>query len=297
MKTIIFDSQSFCFDDWLSAFQKSFGSANFRLLSADSTFNDEDVGVLLLWHPQRRDWRQLTNLQQVVFLGAGLDKHQDIKVPPCAVIYKLGDSGMQACMCEYAHYAVLKHQRQFHTYLAQQRSHVWQPKPYITKRDFTIGVLGLGALGLAVATYLSSQGYRVVACSRSHKDLPNTIPQCPLGSHLNAFLTITDVLIVLLPLNQDTYHLINHQNLSFLKPSSAIVNLSRGAVIDAQALKKALTENKVHWAMLDVFEQEPLDSNDDVWTFDNLYITPHISAPTNPEQCMAELKSILNCQP
>lgn len=293
MRTIIFDSQSFCFSDWLSAFKKNFESENFKLLNADSKFNDDEVDIILLWHPKRRDWHQLSNLQHLIFLGAGLDKHQDIKIPTTAITHKLGDSGMQECMCEYAHYAVLKYQRKFHKYLIQQRSNLWQTKPYTAKQDFTIGILGLGSLGIVVSTYLSSQGYRVIACSRNNKDIPNIIPQFNLASDFNTFLAMTDVLIVLLPLNHDTHHLINEQNLSFLKRGSVIVNLSRGAIIDSNDLKKALQEKRLDWAMLDVFEHEPLEPNDDWWSLDNVYITPHISAPTNPKKSMEELKTIL----
>jgi glyoxylate/hydroxypyruvate reductase A len=289
MKTVVFDSQSFIFEEWKAAFFQKFDEKEFEFLSADSGVDDNEIDTLLLWHPKRSDWRQLKSLQQVMFLGAGLDKHQHIQLPENVMTHKLQDSGMQQAMSEYALYAALKYQRHFHEYFEKQKQNSWQPLPYKQKFDFTIGVLGLGPLGIAVGEYLSHVGYQVIACSRSTKNSLIAVKQYPLNTELDIFLTATDLLIVLLPLNPDTHHLIDARRLSCMKTGSAIVNLSRGAVIHANDLKASIRARKIQWAMLDVFEQEPLAQNDEWWSMANVYITPHISAPTNAKKAMDEL--------
>ena len=90
-------------------------------------------------------------------------------------------------------------------------------------------------------------------------------------------LAQSDIVILTLPLNDSTYHLFNSDRMSKMKDGSVLVNMSRGKIIDEQALPPALQNRKPAFAVLDVFEQEPLEPSNPLWKVKNLIITPHNS--------------------
>jgi len=90
----------------------------------------------------------------------------------------------------------------------------------------------------------------------------------------------SDYLAITVPLTKETYHLVGEKELRLMKPTAYIVNVARGAVVDSNALLKALKEGWIAGAGLDVFEQEPLPKDSEFWTLENAVITPHIAGST-----------------
>ena len=99
---------------------------------------------------------------------------------------------------------------------------------------------------------------------------------------MDELLRSSDVVSIHTPLNENTHHLINSENLKLLKQSSVIINAARGGVVDDKALAKILRGNKIKGAALDVFETEPMDqsSGDYFKGLDNVILTPHIGGVT-----------------
>ena len=93
---------------------------------------------------------------------------------------------------------------------------------------------------------------------------------------LNETLVKSDIVVLTLPLTEKTKYLMNEERLRKMKQGSILVNIARGAIVDTVALIKAL-ENKISGAVLDVFEEEPLDDNNPLWSMDNVILTPHNS--------------------
>jgi len=93
-------------------------------------------------------------------------------------------------------------------------------------------------------------------------------------------LAESDYVVVALPLTEETRTLIGEAELRAMKPSAVIVNIGRGAIIDEAALVRALKEGRIAGAALDVFQQEPLSGESELWGMDNVIVTPHISGGT-----------------
>ena len=155
----------------------------------------------------------------------------------------------------------------------------------------TIGIVGYGSIGRQVARLARPFGMRVLAMQRGsdHRDrgyvMPGTgDPEGTLPEHyfppdrLHDLLAESDVVLLALPLTDDTRNLVDERALRAMKPNAVLVNVARGGVCDEQALERALRERWIGAAALDVFAEEPLPAGHPLWTLDNVLISPHTSA-------------------
>lgn len=94
---------------------------------------------------------------------------------------------------------------------------------------------------------------------------------------LDYLMSSSDYIIVTVDLNKESYHMINKDNLKLMKESASIINIARGSIINQEDLKRVLKNKEISYAGLDVFEVEPLPTDDELWDMDNVYITPHAS--------------------
>jgi len=158
----------------------------------------------------------------------------------------------------------------------------------------TIGIVGYGSIGRQVARLARAFGMKALAIKRNAKDPTDsdyTLPGVgdPSGDlpdriyppqAIRSFLGECDVVVLALPLTEETHHLITTETLQAMKTSAFLVNVSRGGVVDEAALIKALNEGWIAGAVLDVFEEEPLPEDSPLWKTHNLIITPHIAGHT-----------------
>lgn len=142
-----------------------------------------------------------------------------------------------------------------------------------------LGLVGAGRIGREVATRCRAFGMSVLACDPYLDESPG-IELCAL----ERVLTESDVISLHVPVNDETYHLIDAERLAMMKPGSYLVNLSRGGVIDEPALAAALESGHLAGAALDVFENEPLESSSPLLHAPNLVLTPHLGASTSEAQ-------------
>ena len=138
-----------------------------------------------------------------------------------------------------------------------------------------LGIVGMGRIGRAVAKRAVAFGMRVSYYNRKRLD---PVIERELGIVYKRFddlLKTSDVISIHTPLSQDTHHLIGQRELALLKPAAYLINTSRGAVIDEQALVTSLAQGRLAGAALDVFEKEPIISPEFL-SMDNVVLTPHI---------------------
>lgn len=141
----------------------------------------------------------------------------------------------------------------------------------------TVGIIGFGRIGRLVADYLSALACTVIV----HDADPETASRTDLEVvSFGELLARADIISVHCPLTLATRHLIGADALKLVKPDCIIVNTSRGALIDTQALASAASEGRIGGAALDVFDPEPPDFDDPVFTCDNIITTPHVAAMT-----------------
>ena len=163
----------------------------------------------------------------------------------------------------------------------------WQPD-FLLGYDVhgkTIGIIGMGRIGRAVARRAKGFNMRVIYYSRTPKSDVDAeyVP-------LDYLLREADFVVVTVDLNETTYHMINEERLRKMKPTAFLINASRGKVVDEKALIKALEEKWIAGAALDVFENEPISAENPLTKFENVVLTPHIgSATVETRNKMAEI--------
>lgn len=137
----------------------------------------------------------------------------------------------------------------------------------------TVGIVGAGEIGTAVARLCQAFGCRVIGYKRHEI----TDPAYDEQADLDTLLAQSDIVSLHVPLTESTRHMIDARKLALMKPSAILVNTARGPVVDQQALLEALQEGRLAGAALDVFDQEPpLDPGDKLLSTPNLTLTPHV---------------------
>lgn len=143
----------------------------------------------------------------------------------------------------------------------------------------TLGVIGMGSIGRRVAEIGKAFGMKIIYYSRRRK--PEV--ERELGAEyrsLEDLLREADVVTIHTALTPETRYMINEERLRLMKRSAILVNTARGAVVDMEALVKALREGWIAGAGIDVFEEEPLDPNHPITAFKNVVLAPHIGSAT-----------------
>jgi phosphoglycerate dehydrogenase-like enzyme len=138
-------------------------------------------------------------------------------------------------------------------------------------------VVGMGAIGGAVAKRLSMLGARVTGIRRRHAPAQAGVAQMSTPEHLLDLLPDADVVVISAPHTKATRGVIGAPELSAMKRDAILINVSRGQLIDEPALAAALERGAIGGAALDVFVDEPLPSDSPLWTLPNVLITPHTS--------------------
>jgi glyoxylate/hydroxypyruvate reductase A len=241
------------------------------------------------WAPTPALLDQLAHVKAIFLTGAGVDallKFGDA-LPPVPIV-RLGDAGMAEQMAEYVAYATLRYFRRFDDYELQARQGIWNPLPRRDKADFTVGVLGLGRLGMPVLRTVRQLGFPVRGWSRSARDLPGV--ECFAGMEsLDDFLAGTQVLVCMLPLTPETTNLLDRARLSRLPRGAYLVNVARGALVAEPDLLALIRAGHIAGATLDVFRNEPLPAPHPFWSEPRITITPHISAITLREEAVQQI--------
>lgn len=154
----------------------------------------------------------------------------------------------------------------------------------------TIGLIGLGRIGVATAKRLSGFEVKILYYDLERRwDVETVLPNMQFAD-IDTVLSESDIVSIHVPLTKDTYHLINEEKLKKMKKTAYLINTARGPVVDTEALVKALREGWIAGAALDVFEQEPLPPTHPLTKFDNVVLAPHIASATiEARQRMAEL--------
>ncbi|MER9330188.1 hydroxyacid dehydrogenase [Mesorhizobium sp. M0488] len=141
----------------------------------------------------------------------------------------------------------------------------------------TIGIVGLGAVGQAVG-HIAAHGFdlKVVATTRSMQPALDKVGFLSI----DALVEQSDIIVLCCPLTPETRGLISRERIARMKPNALLVNVSRGPVVDDDALIEALQKRRIGGAALDVFSTQPLPSNHPYFGFDNVIITPHMAGIT-----------------
>lgn len=223
------------------------------------------------------DFSPFVNCKAVLSLWAGVEKivgNPTLTMP----LARMVDHGLTEGMVEWCVGHVLRHHLDTDRDVCRTDAR-WEPHVPPLARDRSVTVLGLGALGTAVARALAGLNFRVTGWSRTRKSVDGV--QCAYGPDgLDEALGNAEILVLLLPLTPETENLMDSSRLARLPRGAVIINPGRGPLIDDEALIAALDSGQVSHATLDVFRVEPLPPGHPFWAHPRVTVTPHIASDT-----------------
>lgn len=240
------------------------------------------------------DIEQFVNLRYVQLTSAGFDrvpmeyiKVHNIEIRNARGVYSIP-------MAEFALCGVLQLYKQSRFFMDNQKRRNWEKhRGLLELFGKTVCIVGCGSVGTECAKRFSAFGCDVVGVDLYPREDVQYREMFPL-SRLDEVLPIADVIVLTLPLTDETRHMMNCERLSLLKDTAVIVNIARGAVVDTGALIEALPH--LGGAVLDVFEEEPLSQSSVLWDLENVVVSPHNSfvGEHNQERLGQEIISNIN---
>ena len=228
---------------------------------------------LFLHHPIG----EFPNLRYIQLISAGLDRVDLGYVEAHGIELHNARGVYSVPMAEFAVGGVLQLYKQAKTFYENQKARIWEKHRDLPELfGKTVTVLGCGSVGTECAKRFRAFGCRVLGVDLYPRQDENYDEMQPL-SGLDRVLSETDVLVLTVPLTDETRGLIGADRLAEIKPGAVLVNIARGPVVDETAVIDALQSGRLSGAVLDVFEAEPLPADSPLWAMDNVVLTPHNS--------------------
>lgn len=243
---------------------------------ADFAARVGEIEVLLALRPPRGHWAKAERLELVQISGAGVDALLPAPDLPPGVLVANGRGISGSTMAEYALAWMLHFARRVPRNQEQQARREWRLYAASMLEGATCGILGMGAIGEAVAARAKAFGMRVLATQRTPKPSPHADEVLGMDGTARV-LAGSDHVVVILPLTGETRGLLDEAMLAKLRREAVLVNMARGGIVDEAAVARMLREERLRGAVLDVFEEEPLPETSPLWDVPNLVVTPHVA--------------------
>ena len=215
------------------------------------------------------------NLKYIQLTSAGFDrvdmnyvKAHNIEIHNARGVYSIP-------MAEFAVCGVLQLYKQAAFFRENQKQHLWEKhRGLLELAGKNVLIVGCGSVGNECAKRFKAFDCTITGVDLYPREDSLYNEMLPLDK-LDEALSQTDVVVLTLPLTEQTRHLIDESKLSFMKDGATLVNIARGAIIDTNALQNHI--DRFTGAVLDVFEEEPLNENSTLWSKQNIILTPHNS--------------------
>jgi phosphoglycerate dehydrogenase-like enzyme len=244
-----------------------------------------DAEVILYWSGPR-DLLQTAflanlNVRWVHSRSAGIDGILFPELIQSSVPLANGSGIFSPSLGEFALAAILYFAKDFRRMLRNQEAGRWEPFDVEEVAGQTVGIVGYGDIGRAVAGRVHAMGMRVLALKRhAPTSVDPLVAQFFVPQELANMLALCDYVVVTAPLTSETRHMLSDAAFAAMKSSAVVINIGRGPVIDQAALVRALTARKIKGAALDVFEQEPIPPGDPIYKLENVLVSPHCADHT-----------------
>ncbi len=253
----------------------------------------EAVEAILAWRMRPGILPQYPNLRVLCSTGAGADKLMVEDLPTHVPLTRVVDPMQGMEIAQYVVANTLRFTRDLALYAEQQSLAEWARHPVRTAVRCRVGVMGLGAVGQAIARAFLPLGYAVGGWSRTPREVPG-VATFAGNDELPQFLSQADILVCALPLTDETRGLLNHHTLAQLPRGAFVINVGRGEQMVEHDLQVLLDGGYLAGAALDVFEREPPPPDNWVWSHPKVVATPHIAAQasfdTVAQQCVDALR-------
>ncbi len=251
----------------------------------DPSIDPAAVRYALVWDPEPGRLARFPGLRVIFGTGAGVDLIvSDPALPDVPVIRCVPEEATQR-MGEFVCWAVLSLLVDARRMAIGQAEGRWD---YFERQEFaperTVGIMGLGAMGMRAARMLAALGFPVIGWSRTRKSVEGM--DCYAGAaERDAFLARSEILVCLLPTTVETRGLIAAPLLAKLPRGARLANVGRGAQQTLDDIMAALDSGQLSGAVLDVFDPEPLPGDHPAWSHPRVLVTPHVaSLPTRRDR-------------
>jgi phosphoglycerate dehydrogenase-like enzyme len=221
--------------------------------------------------------RKAPGLRWIHARSAGLDRVLVPEVVAHPAVLTNGPGAFSPALAEFVLAALLFFAKDLRRLVAQQARSAWEPFDMERLEGRTVGIVGYGDIGQAVAARLQPLGVKVFALRRRperSKEDPFVSETVPPGRLLD-LVARSDDLVVTAPLTPQTRGLVDREAIAAMKTTGVLVNVGRGEVVDEAALVEALEKGRIRGAALDVFETEPLTEGHAFWRLPNVLLSPH----------------------
>jgi len=220
------------------------------------------------------------NLKWIQVFMAGVDGFKAKGLLPDHITFTKTAGIQAAAMAEAIICRMLMFAKNTHLYYETKLDKKWERHESITLKGKTLGILGLGNVGKELARMAKAFGMRVIANRRSAKKEGHTrnVDLLLPSSELHRLLQESDFVALTLPLTPDTKNMIGRDEFAAMKNGAYIINVSRGQIVDEEAMIEALEISQIAGAGLDVFAVEPLPQTSRLWEMPNVIISPHVAA-------------------
>ncbi len=235
-----------------------------------------DADVLVGFRFPSELFREAKRLRWIQTTGAGVDKFSVARDSLRGVIVT-NTRGIHAqIMADYTFGAITALQWNLPRAIRNQQRKEWNRVDTRPLTGMTLGLVGLGAIGGEIARRAEVFGMKVIGVRRTPAPV-EAVDQIFGPERLTEMLSFSDFVVLTIPATPETYHMIGRPELSAMKRTAYLINISRGRTVDEPALVEALQQGVIAGAVLDVFEQEPLPAESPLWSLENVIITAHIA--------------------
>ena len=217
---------------------------------------------------------QMSNLEVVQVLTAGVDNLRDHITQGVTLCNAKGVH--EASTAEMAVALTLASVRGLGHFRDLQRAATWDHQRYASLADLSVLLVGYGSIGMAIEERLRGFEVQITRVARIGRLTPRVFG----FDELDALIPHADVIIVIVPLTQETRGMVNDHFLDLIHDGALLVNVARGAVVETGALVRTLETGRIS-AALDVTEPEPLPEESPLWMMENCLITPHVAGNTS----------------
>ncbi len=235
--------------------------------------------ILTTLHTPDRLAERAPNLRWIQGAGAGVEQFSTAGVVQDRVVLTNCSGVSAGSMSEWVIGRLLQVWKRFREADEFQVAHRFERSYGRTFSGSTIGIVGLGGIGKAVASRARALGCRTLGLKRSARpgDVSDDVDELFSTDRLYELLAQSDAVIVSAPATAETHHLIDAAALAAIPRHAVLVNVARGTLVDEAELARVMLEDPLAAAVLDVFDPEPLDPASPLWDIPNVYVSAHSS--------------------
>lgn len=289
MQVIILDEYA---EYYKSKLKPGFPDVEFHAVLKEEEMGDliENADILMLFKISDETIKRASKLKWIQAATVGVDVI--LKLPSLKeevlVTSSRGIHGPQ--MSEMAVMLMIALSRGFPQIIRNQERKHWERRPAKLLWQKKVGILGLGVSGQAIAEKCKVFGMTVYGINRTRKEFENVDFYYPIDG-LTDVIREVDYFVIVIPSTPDTRGMVNAEAIAAMKPTSYLVNLGRGDLVDTEALIDALESKKIAGAALDVFPDSPpnpLTKDSPLWEMKNVIVTPNVAGMTDiyPDQIL-----------